>query len=152
MAVDEAERQGLRVESLNVGTVGALEQAELPPNAILSNPLDLTVCPAADYERAVEVLHREQPANFYLLVFGDPIPGATEAVERMRQLVGARILVAYLGGGEVEKVERIRLHGAGIPVFATPQRAVRALAGGVRWKRLMAGLARRRKGLKESRR
>lgn len=141
LAVDEAQREGLHVESLSAGTVGALEQAELPPNAILSNPLDLTVCPADDFERAVQVLHREQPADFYLLVFGDPISGATEVVERLRELVGARIMVAYLGGGEVEKVERIRLHAAGIPVFATPQRAVRALAGGVGWKRLMKARA-----------
>lgn len=137
LAVDEAERGGLRVEALTARTVAALQEAELPPNAILSNPLDLTVCPAEDYGKAVRVLHREQPANNYLLIFGDPIPGATEVAEGMRTLVGARILVAYLGGGEVEKVERVRMHAAGIPVFATPQRAVRALAGGVRWKRLM---------------
>ena len=40
--------------------------------------------------------------------------------------------VAYLGGGLVEKEERVILHQAGIPVFPTPERAVVAL-GSIAW-------------------
>ena len=41
--------------------------------------------------------------------------------------------MAYLGGGAEEKVGRVRLHEAGIPVFPTPERAVRAISAVVRY-------------------
>jgi acyl-CoA synthetase (NDP forming) len=41
--------------------------------------------------------------------------------------MGSRFAVAYLGGGDVEKEERLLMHAAGIPVFPTPQRAIRAI-------------------------
>jgi acyl-CoA synthetase (NDP forming) len=67
----------------------------------------------------------------YLLIFGDPIPGATEVVERLKARMGACIAASYLGGGEVEKAERSTMHNAGVPVFATPQRAIRAIRSAV---------------------
>ena len=127
LAVDEAERRGLQVPLLPPEAVTALRGGNLPPNAILSNPLDLTVCPAEDFEAAVSVIERYDLADIYLLIFGDPIPGATEVVQRIREKVGDCVAVVYLGGGEVEKVERVKMHKAGIPVFATPQRAIRAI-------------------------
>jgi acyl-CoA synthetase (NDP forming) len=36
-----------------------------------------------------------------------------------------------MGGGEVEKAERLRMHAEGIPVFPTPQRAIRAIRDAV---------------------
>ena len=97
------------------------------PTAILSNPLDLTVAPAEHFEAAVMVTERHELADTYLLIFGDPIPGATEVVKKLKARMGARFVVAYLGGGDVEKKERLLMHAAGIPVFPTPQRAIRAI-------------------------
>jgi acyl-CoA synthetase (NDP forming) len=132
LAVDNAEMHGLFVPSLPVGTVEKLRQAEIPPNATLANPLDLTVATAQEYKNALQVLVQEDLADLYLLIFGDPIPGAAGTAEWLRQQVGPRVAVAYLGGGLVEKEERIKLHQAGIPVFPTPERAVVAL-GSVVW-------------------
>ncbi len=56
-------------------------------------------------------------------VFGDPIPGAADAVG-----TAPTPCVICLGGGEVERAERKRLHARGIPVFPTPERGIRALA------------------------
>jgi len=128
LAVDEAERCGLSVPVFSPQVTAALREAHLPPNAILANPLDLTVCLAQDFERAVDVLVGCEAADYYLLIFGDPIPGATGMVQRLRERIGSRAAVSYLGGGEVEKEERLRLHAAGIPVFPTPERAI----GGIR--------------------
>ena len=142
LAVDEAERHGLQVPVLPQETARALGQANLLPNATLSNPLDLTVCPAEDFERAVSVLARHDVADVYLLIFGDPIPGATEVAKRVREEVGACVAVSYLGGGEVEKIERVQMHQAGIPVFPAAQRAVRAVGKAVwatRYRRAVAG-------------
>jgi acyl-CoA synthetase (NDP forming) len=131
LATDEAEPSGLCVPPLPPAVVTELGQAGLLPTAVLANPLDLTVAPAEHYEAAVSVAMRHDLADLYLLVFGDPIPGATEVVQRLRDRVGDRLAVAYLGGGEVEKAERIRMHGADIPVFPTPQRAMRAIGAAV---------------------
>ncbi len=131
LATDEAEQRGLRIPPLLPQAVKDLETAGLLPTAILSNPLDLTVAPAEHFEAAVTVAARHQLADLYLLVFGDPIPGATGVVQRLREKLGACIAVAYLGGGEVEKAERLQMHAIRIPVFPTPQRAVRAMANRV---------------------
>ncbi len=64
--------------------------------------------------------------------FGDPIPGAADTAVWLKELIGPRVAVAYLGGGNVEKVERNKMHEAGIHVFPTPERAVIAL-GAVLW-------------------
>lgn len=127
LATDEAEGCKLRVPPLPPEAGKDLGEAGLLPTAILSNPLDLTVAPAEHFEAAVRVVKRHGLADTYLLIFGDPIPGAAEVTKRLKARVGARIAVAYLGGGDVEKEERLLMHAAGIPVFPTPQRAIRAI-------------------------
>jgi acyl-CoA synthetase (NDP forming) len=131
LATDEAEACKLQVPPLPPKAVSDLREAGLLPTAILSNPLDLTVAPAEHFEAAVMVAERHQLADIYLLIFGDPIPGATEAVKTLRARMGSRFAVAYLGGGDVEKGERLLMHAAGIPVFPTPQRAIRAVRDAV---------------------
>ena len=131
LATDEAETCRLQVPPLPPAAVQDLGAAGLLPTAILSNPLDLTVAPAEHFEAAVAVAARHDLADIYLLIFGDPIPDATGVVQRLKAQVGARIVVAYLGGGDVEKAERLQMHAAGIPVFPTPQRAVRAIRDAV---------------------
>ncbi|MFN2184481.1 MAG: acetate--CoA ligase family protein [Anaerolineae bacterium] len=127
LATDEAESCKLRVPPLPPEAIEDLGEAGLLPTAILSNPLDLTVAPAEHFEAAVTVAERHKLADTYLLIFGDPIPGATEVVQKLKARMGARFAVAYLGGGDVEKEERLLMHAAGIPVFPTPQRAIRAI-------------------------
>jgi acyl-CoA synthetase (NDP forming) len=128
LAVDAAERCGLETPALDRGLIEKLRQAGLPANAVLSNPLDLTMCAARDFEAAVQVLKPHDVADAFLMIFGDPIPGAAEAVARLREGWKLPLAVSYLGGAEVEKSERLLLHSAGVPVFSTPERAVRALA------------------------
>ena len=50
---------------------------------------------------------------------------------RLKERVGSRVVVSYLGGGEVEKAERLHMHAEGIPVFPTPQRAIRSIRDAV---------------------
>jgi acetyltransferase len=58
-----------------------------------------------------------------MTIFGDPIAGASRIMEP-----GRPDLVAYLGGADVERAERLLLHEKGIAVFPTPERAVKALS------------------------
>lgn len=132
LAVDNAEKHGLFVPPLPEAVVADLRHADIPANATLANPLDLTVATAQEYKNALKILVKEDLADFYLLIFGDPIPGAADTAAWLREQIGSRVAVAYLGGGLIEKEERIMLHQAGIPVFPTPERAVVAL-GSVAW-------------------
>lgn len=132
LAVDNAEKHGLSVPPLPEAVVAELRHAEIPANATLANPLDLTVATAQEFKNALKVLMQEDLADLYLLIFGDPIPGAAGTAAWLRDQIGSRVAVAYLGGGLVEKEERVILHQAGIPVFPTPERAVVAL-GSVAW-------------------
>ncbi len=132
LAVDNAEKHGLSVPPLPEAVVAELRHAEIPANATLANPLDLTVATAQEFKNALRVLMQEDLADLYLLIFGDPIPGAAGTAAWLRDQIGSRVAVAYLGGGLVEKEERVILHQAGIPVFPTPERAVVAL-GSVAW-------------------
>ena len=128
LAVDNAEKHGISVPPLPKDVAELLRQADIPSNATLANPLDLTVATAQEYKNALQTLIQADIADLYLLIFGDPIPGAAETAAWLKQEIGPKVAVAYLGGGEVEKEERIRIHKAGIPVFPTPERAIIALS------------------------
>jgi acyl-CoA synthetase (NDP forming) len=133
LAVDEAERSGLQLSSLPSSLIDELQEADLPRNAVFSNPLDLTVCSADDFETAMLLLNRYDVADVYLLIFGDPIKGAATAVEKINARIRGSVAVAFLGGGEIEKAERPCMQAAGIPVYPTPERAVDAIAAAVWW-------------------
>ncbi len=132
LAVDNAEKCGLVIEPLPGDTIEKLRNADIPANATLANPLDLTVATALEFNNALQVLSESDLADLYLLIFGDPIPGAANTSIWLKERIGPKVAVAYLGGGEIEKQERKILHQAGIPVFPTPERAVNAL-GAVVW-------------------
>lgn len=129
LAVDEAEREDLVVPPLPGPVIESLRNVGLPQNAVFSNPLDLTMSTAEDFEKVTSIISDHELADIYLFIFGDPIPEVTEVVSRFQARVGPRVAVSYLGGGEVEKVERVLMHKAGIPVFPTPERAIRAIQG-----------------------
>jgi acyl-CoA synthetase (NDP forming) len=133
LAVDEAEQHGLTLPALSETVVEELKAVDLPRNAVYANPLDLTFCSAADFGAALAVLDRHQLADMYLVTFGDPIVGAAEVVKQFSSKAKARIAVAFLGGGAVEKAERLQMQAAGVPVFPTPERAARAIGAAVWW-------------------
>ncbi len=78
LAVDNAEKCGLDIPVLPNEIVEKLRLADIPANATLANPLDLTVATAEEYKNALQVLVETNLADLYLLIFGDPIPNAVE--------------------------------------------------------------------------
>ncbi len=128
IATDVAEEEGLRVTPLSPALQGKLREI-LPPHCIVGNPLDLTGdTDAARYRKVLEAADGEY--DVVMAIFGDPIPGASEVIRP-----GRCELVAYLGGAEVERAERLLLHEKKIAVFPTPERAVKALSCHVRFRR-----------------
>lgn len=134
LATDTAEDLGIRLEKLEPAIVEEL-RGVLPNQCVLSNPLDLTGDATAQrYQDALEVAVKASNADAYLVIYGDPIENASETVKYIKQKTDKPILVAYLGGGDVEKHEVPLMNAAGIPVFPTPERAVRALGALLRTK------------------
>jgi acyl-CoA synthetase (NDP forming) len=132
LIADEAERRGLVLPPLPQALIEELQQLDPPPNASLANPVDLPSFSAGLFEGAVSLAVRHDVADIYLISFGDPVPGSAGAVQRLAGQMQASLGVAYFGGGEVERASRIDLHRAGIPVWPTPERAVRAIGAAVR--------------------
>jgi acyl-CoA synthetase (NDP forming) len=103
-------------------------KSELPPHCVISNPLDLTGDTDAErYAICVENAIKYDYTDIFLLIFGDPIIGASEVVSRLKEKTDKPIIVCYLGGGEVEDEETRKMHQIGIPTFPTPTRAAKAI-------------------------
>jgi acyl-CoA synthetase (NDP forming) len=127
LATDTAEQCGIDVAPLEERAKEELKKV-LPPTCVVGNPLDLTGDANAErYKVAVQAAARTSGADFFLLVFGDPIPGACEAVQELRASISQEVVACYIGGGDVETAEVLKMHRSGIPVFPTPERAVRAV-------------------------
>jgi acetyltransferase len=121
LGTDAAEREGLLAEPLPKDLADSLEGI-IPRHAIRSNPLDLTGDATSRMFR--EVIDKARPYYDTLgVIFGDPIPDAAQSVSP-----DSNELVIFLGGAEVERTEKLIMHGKGIPVFPTPERGIRALS------------------------
>ncbi|MBP1718941.1 MAG: CoA-binding domain protein [Deltaproteobacteria bacterium] len=127
LAADQAEDHGLVMPPLPDHVVAAVKKAGPPPLATLSNPLDLVSIVAEDFRKVVLALDQFDAADTILLNFGDPIAGGVELAQELAGKIRASLAVAYFGGGDEEKKGRIALHQIGIPVFPTPERAVRGI-------------------------
>ncbi len=138
IAADTAQECGIEVPDLGAETAERLKGV-LPSHCVVRNPLDLTGdTPAERYETAILELASSEEIDAFLLVFGDPIPRASEVVARLKAELGSRrapgggpapeIVVCFIGGGAVGKEESARMSRAGVAVFPTPERAVRAIA------------------------
>ncbi len=126
IATDVASDNGFRISPLPAPLAAQLRR-DLPAHFIVGNPLDLTGDGDAERFRHVIATSRDH-YDVVLTIFGDPIPGASKALEP-----GKNDLVAFLGGADVERAERLLFHEKGIAVFPTPERAVKAYACHVRF-------------------
>lgn len=129
LAVDVAEENGLRVASLTEDARQTLSTAKLPSARVINNPLDLTGDAAAEnYLEALNVIEAHDLADLYLLIFGDPIAGALQAVQAFSAHSGKPVGVCYLGGGKTQAEEIQRFNTSHYPVYPSPERATRLLA------------------------
>jgi acetyl coenzyme A synthetase (ADP forming)-like protein len=127
IATDTAENCGVNIADLSEGIKEQLREV-LPDQCVVSNPLDLTGDATAErYKQAMEIAIEDPNIDIYMLIFGDPIPGAFEVVKELWSKTDKPIVVTYLGGGQTETEEVSKMHKNGIPVFPTPERAVKAV-------------------------
>lgn len=127
LATDAAELGGMSLSVLSDEDRQAF-RAALPSQCIVGNPLDLTGDTDAErYQTAARIAAERNLAENLLLIFGDPIPGAAEVCVALKQTIHPAIIVSYLGGGELGKLESKKLLAQGIATFPTPERAIKAI-------------------------
>ncbi len=134
LAVDQCDRLGLRLPELDKRVVSRLRQS-LSETVVFSNPFDLTseAMDPENYRRVIEENNSNDEFYAYVTIFGDPIPGAAEIVKEAQDGTDKPIIVVYVGGGDVEESEKMKMHSMGIPVFPSPERGVKALEALVRY-------------------
>ncbi len=127
LATDAGYEVGLALAQPSEATMDDL-RGKLPSYCSVRNPMDLTGdATAGMYETVVRRATEDPAVDAFLIIFGDPIPGAAEMIRRARAEIGKPIGVAFLGGGEVEGEERRNFAAARIPVYPSSERAMKGL-------------------------
>jgi acetyltransferase len=145
LAVDEAEVQGLTVPGLPPAMVAELESRGLATLGNIGNPIDLAAIWAEELRDCALIADKYDVCDVMLLNFGDPVERTAENVLEAAGQVRAGLAVTYLGGGEEEKKARLALQQAGVAVFESPERAVRAVRAAADYGHYRARLARKGK-------
>ncbi|MEO9181768.1 MAG: acetate--CoA ligase family protein, partial [Acidimicrobiales bacterium] len=133
-ALDVGDSLGLSLPELSEGT-RALLSKELPVFAVAENPVDITAMGLNDpslYARATSVLLDDVALGSVVLCVmpGSPVQGTEQIEALLPTLIAARKPVIYtILGGEspIPSANRERIADAGIPLFRSPDRALRAL-------------------------
>ena len=129
MAADAVSDYSLSLAKLSKETIDTLHE-KLPKAAGVYNPIDiLGDAPAERFTAALNAVLSDPAVNMLMIMMAPTdtidIPSAAKAVAEFRD-AGIPIVAAMVGGAEVNKGSLI-LRDAGIPVYPSPERAVRAL-------------------------
>ena len=140
MATDALVLGGGKLAALSTETTNRLDQL-LPPTWSHGNPVDIIGdAPAQRYAAALDALLDEPGADAVLFMH---VPSAiAPAVEIARACAsacvptssGARVLSCWLGGDGLDEARHV-FEAAGIPTYATPERAVAAFLQLVNYRR-----------------
>jgi acetyltransferase len=125
LAADAAERAGLTLPALGDATLVKLRSL-VPPFAALGNPIDLTPqCPLDSYLPAIEAVYADAAVKGVIAInCGLDFPQFGAGVARGIAMTGKPTTAFVLDAPGVEA----ELAGAGVLRFASPERAVVALA------------------------
>lgn len=139
LAADELDRCGLQMANLLPETIDRLAGLT-PRGAQLGNPVDMLGGPQAEmYEHAGKALLADPGVDMLLAIF---VPQAiTPVIDVARHVIAAaqgaeKPVVCCLVGGESVSEAALALNRSGVPFYRDPNRASRALAGLLAYKRL----------------
>ncbi len=130
VATDKAIELGLELPSLSKNSIKKLKEF-LPKYAITKNPIDLTGDATVErYQKALEIVLKDKNISGVACIALMQIPTLTdEIVDVIRdcKVFGKPIVVCSAGSDYVLRRNR-KLESYGIPVYPTPERAIKALA------------------------
>ncbi|MDH4183999.1 MAG: acetate--CoA ligase family protein [Nitrospinota bacterium] len=129
MAADAVERDGLIPASLEAGSIASL-RSFLPPAAGLGNPIDiLGDADPQKYRSTLEIVINDNQVDAAIVILTpQAMTSAMETASLLAQAdrAGKPVIAVFMGGKEVKPCYPELLR-QGTPVFASPERAVRAI-------------------------
>lgn len=149
-AIDFSEEIGLDLPELSTTSLQRLTQ-ELPAFATASNPVDITAMGLNDpslYARVAQVLLDDEDVGTVIVsaMPGSPLQGA-EQIESLLPTLGSAtkpVIYTIMGGESVlPDVNRLKILDDGLPLFRSPERALRAARNAGSIARLNAEAAQR---------
>lgn len=129
LAADTAELCGLNLAQLDGKSLAGLKEF-LPAYASLKNPIDLTGDSTSErYQKALDIVFKDKNISGVVIIALLQIATLDEKiidVLRDCKMYGKPFVVCATGGEYTQKKAR-RLESFGIPVYPTPERAVKAM-------------------------
>jgi acetyl coenzyme A synthetase (ADP forming)-like protein len=137
LATDEADRQGLQLPEPSENLKKEISKV-MPAYAVLHNPIDLTGDTNANrYKVAIENCLKSNEFDGVIAITLFQVP--TLEKEVVDEIVGLhkkynKPLIACAAGGKFSQELSRKLMEGGVPVFSTPERAVKTMAALVKYK------------------
>ncbi|MFA4663188.1 acetate--CoA ligase family protein [Pyrococcus kukulkanii] len=143
MASDAVAKFGLKLAELSEETIKFLKE-RFPPHAVVGNPTDVVGDTDAErYRLALEAFTKDPNVDAILVIvlFQVPLLDEEEVINIIADYAKKSekpIVAVAMGGYKTDKYARM-LEEKGVPVYPTPERGVRALAGLVRYSKYLRG-------------
>ncbi|ASJ16175.1 CoA-binding protein [Thermococcus chitonophagus] len=143
MASDAVAKFGLKLAELSEETIKFLRE-RFPPHAVVGNPTDVVGDTDAErYRLALEAFTKDPNVDAILVIvlFQVPLLDEEEVINIIADYAKKSekpIVAVAMGGYKTDKYARM-LEEKGVPVYPTPERGVRALAGLVRYAKYLRG-------------
>ncbi|MCO6041011.1 acetate--CoA ligase family protein [Thermococcus alcaliphilus] len=144
MASDAVAKFGLKMAELSEETIKYLKE-HFPPHAVAGNPTDVVGdTDAQRYKYAIEAFVNDPnvDAIVVIVLFQVPLLDEEEIIEILADYAKKSekpIVAVAMGGKKTEYYAKI-LEEKGVPVYPTPERGVRALAGLVQYSKYLEKL------------
>ncbi|HHI00506.1 MAG TPA: CoA-binding protein [Thermococcus litoralis] len=144
MASDAVAKFGLKMAELSEETIKYLKE-HFPPHAVAGNPTDVVGdTDAQRYKHAIEAFVNDPnvDAIVVIVLFQVPLLNEEEIIEILADYAKKSekpIVAVAMGGKKTEYYAKI-LEEKGVPVYPTPERGVRAVAGLVQYTKYLEKL------------
>jgi acyl-CoA synthetase (NDP forming) len=133
---------GLQVARLEDRTIENMRMS-FPPHYVVINPVDLTGdASEGDYKTALALTLEDKNVDGVIMIILFQVPRLEETIvdaisETTNRLRNKPVIVSSIGGDYTKKMVR-KLEARKIPVYPTPERAVRAMAALVEYGKYMS--------------
>ncbi|WP_010478169.1 acetate--CoA ligase family protein [Thermococcus zilligii] len=137
MASDAVAKFGLRMANLSEETIKFLKE-NFPPHAVAGNPTDVVGDTDAErYRIAIEAFTKDPNVDAIVIIVLFQVPLLEEEkiidiLAEYQKKSDKPIVAVAMGGRKTDRYARM-LEERGVPVYPTPERGVRAMAGLVRY-------------------
>ncbi|WP_109474806.1 acetate--CoA ligase family protein [Ornithinimicrobium cavernae] len=134
LAADAIEAQGMRLAGLSEQTLATLDGI-VPAYGSTANPVDVTASVMSNpalFDDALAALAGDEGVDAIVACFcvltGSDVDAVVTALSRVREQTGVPVIAVRTGADHLAPQASATMRAAGLPVYPTPARAVRALA------------------------